>query len=119
MKCVKNWGKIQYIMKHRKAFRKIEEQLLGRNTIRSAFHDLDKVFMLFFIDKEQASKIHRKHSRHHDKARTKSDYIQMIVDWECARFTKPDKPLNARETLNKYYPNLKGNIEPLLKELGL
>ena len=27
----------------------------------------------------------------------------MVIDWECARFTKPDKPLNAYETYKKYY----------------
>ena len=116
---MRNSDKIHYTMAHRKAFRAVEKQLLGHNTFRSLFHDLDKVIMLLFIDKERASQIHRKHSRHHDKARTKSDYIQMIVDWECARYTKPDKPLNARDTLNKYYAPLKGTIEPLLDELGL
>lgn len=32
------------------------------------------------------------------------NWIETIIDWECARFTKPDKPLNARETLSKFYP---------------
>lgn len=43
----------------------------------------------------------------------------MIIDWECARYTKPDKPLNARQTLYKYYPALIDKIEPLLKEMNL
>lgn len=119
MGCIKNAEKIQYTIKHRKAFRKIEKQLLGKNTIRSVFHDLDKIIMMFFVDKKKASEIHRKNSRHHDKARTEKDYIQMIIDWECARYTKADKPLNARETLYKYYPSLVSKIEPLLKRLGL
>lgn len=41
---------------------------------------------------------------------THSDYVQMAIDWECARITKPDKPLNARETLEKIH---------LLNEIGL
>ena len=40
----------------------------------------------------------------------------MIIDWECARFTKKDKPLDAFETLYKYYPQLKPIIFPLLKK---
>ena len=114
-----NKEKIRYIKQHRNAFRKIEKQLLGHNTFRSVFHDLDKVVLLHFLDKEKVSKMHRQHSRHHNKAKTKSDYIQMVIDWECARYTKPDKPLNARNTLYKYYPQLVGKIEPILTELGL
>ena len=43
----------------------------------------------------------------------------MIVDWECARYTKPDKPLNAYETLCKYYPQLKSKLIGIMRELGL
>lgn len=42
---MKNKDKIKYTMAHRKAFRKIEKQLLGHNTIRSLFHDIDKLFL--------------------------------------------------------------------------
>ena len=49
-----------------------------------------------------------------------------MIDWECSRFTKAEKPLSARETMYaemKAYP-LMGemiyeNIEPILKKLGL
>lgn len=116
---MKNKEKILYTIAHRKAFRKVEKELLHKNTFRSFFHDLDKLFLLPFIDKEKVSAFHRKHSRHHSKAHTKSDYIQMVIDWECARFTKPDKPLNARETLKKFYPQMEDVISPILKELGL
>lgn len=43
----------------------------------------------------------------------------MVIDWECARFTKPDKPLNARQTLDKYYPHLKDKVLPVIEELGI
>lgn len=63
---------------------------------------------------------HRNHSRHHSvKAKTHSDFVQMVVDWECARYTKPDKPLNARDTLDKFYPELKDKVLPVIQELGL
>lgn len=43
----------------------------------------------------------------------------MAIDWECARLTKPDKPLNARETLEKIHPELKEKMLSVLMELGL
>ena len=43
----------------------------------------------------------------------------MILDWESARYTKPDKPLNARETMEKYYPEYRKHVELILEELGL
>lgn len=60
------------------------------------------------------------HSRHHTlKARTHADYVQMVIDWECARLTKLDKQMNARETLDKLYPELKDKVLPVIEELGL
>ena len=110
---------IKYTWNHKKAFLKTEKQLLGRNSISGYLHDLDKVFLYLFFKKEHVRKIHRRYSKHHKRAKTEKDYIQMVIDWECARFTKPDKPLNARETLNTYYPYLKDKIEPLLRRFNL
>lgn len=112
--------RIKYTMKHRKAFRAVEKQLLGHNTIRGYLHDLDKVFLYMIMDYKRAHKIYRSHSRHHTlKARTHADYVQMVIDWECARLTKPDKQMNARETLDKLYPKLKDKVLPVIEELGL
>lgn len=119
MNYIANKDKILYVKRHRKAFRVIEKQLLGHSTFRSLFHDLDKIILLHFLNKEKVSALHRKHSHHHEKAKTKNDYIQMVIDWECARYTKPDKPLNARDTLYKFYPHLVEKIEPILIEMGL
>lgn len=117
---MKNKDRIKYTIDHRHAFRKIEKQLLGHNTIRSLFHDLDKVFLYVFLPYKTVHNLHRVHSRHHSiKAHTHNDYVQMVIDWECARFTKPDKPLNARETLDKFYPELKEKVSPVIEELGL
>lgn len=44
---------------------------------------------------------------------------RLVVDWECARYTKPDKLLNARDTLDKFYPELKDEVLPVIQELGL
>lgn len=43
----------------------------------------------------------------------------MMIDWECARITKPDKPLDIYETLYKYYPELESYMLPLLIEFKL
>ena len=115
-----NKERVKYSLKHRKAFRKIEKQLLGHNTFRSLFHDLDKVILYNFFDYKAVHNFHRNHMRHHKtKARTYNDFVQMVVDWECARYTKPDKPLNARETLYKFYPDLENNIVSILDKFNL
>lgn len=117
---MRNKDKIKYTMAHRKAFRQVEKQLLGHNTIRSLFHDLDKVVLYMMFDYNRVHNFHRSHARHHmDKAKTHSDFVQAVIDWECARITKPDKPLNARDTLYKYYSEYEDKILPVLEELGL
>lgn len=113
-------AKIAYTIKHRKAFRRVEKELLGYNTLRGILHDLDKVFLYMIFDYKSVHNWHRNHSRHHSvKAKTHSDFVQMVVDWECARYTKPDKPLNARDTFDKFYPELKDEVLPVIQELGL
>lgn len=42
--------------------------------------------------------------------------IEAAIDWESARFTKPNKPLNAYETWQKYYFHI--DMEDTLKSLG-
>ena len=117
-----NIGAIKYTLEHRKAFRKIEKELLGHNTIRSVLHDLDKVILYNIWPHKKVKEFHRKTARHHVEnniKKTKKDYIEMIIDWECARYTKPDKPLNAYDTLYKWYPELEKEILPILEEFNI
>lgn len=115
-----NKERVKYSINHRKAFRSVEKQLLGHNTFRSLFHDLDKVILYNFFDYKDVHNWHRNNMRHHSiKAKTHSDFVQMVIDWECARFTKPDKPLNARETLYKFYPELEDRVIPILNTFGI
>ena len=60
--------------------------------------------MYLFYDKKDASNIHRDKTVHHENEleKTELDYIEMVLDWESARYTKPDKPLNAYDTLVNY-----------------
>ena len=111
---------IKYTLKHKRAFLKTEKELLGKNTIRGYLHDIDKVFLYIIMDKKKAHKIHRSHAKHHmENAKTEEDKIQMIIDWECARYTKPDKPLSAYDFMMKAYPDHKEELMPLFIKLGL
>lgn len=111
---------IKYTWEHKKAFLKVEKRMTGQISWRGIFHDCDKLLMYMFRDAKTVHKWHRSHSRHHTvKACTREDYIQMLVDWECAKFTKPDKPLDAWETMYKYYPQLEEALKPLMLEFSL
>ena len=116
-----NIGAIRYTKEHRKSYKRIEKELLGYNTCRSLLHDLDKIILYNVWPHQKVKEFHRKTARHHDNKikKNRKHYIEMIIDWECARFTKPDKPLNAYDTLYKYYPNLEKEILPILKEFKL
>lgn len=116
-----NLNAINYTIAHRKSYKNVEKQLLGHNTWRSLVHDLDKVILYNFLPFEKVKSFHRKTARHHKNnlKKTRNDYIDMIIDWECARFTKPDKPLNAYDTLYKFYPEFEEQILPILKEFKL
>ena len=111
---------VNYTWRHKKAFLKVEKELFGKNTLRGYLHDVDKLFLYLFLSKETTSNIHRRIARHHvDEMSSLEDYKQAMVDWECARYTKPDKPLNAYDTLYKFYPHLEKEILPILKEFNL
>lgn len=111
---------VKYTMRHKKAFLQIEKQVLGKNTIRGYLHDSEKIFLYLLLGKKKTSKIHRYISRHHmRRARTKRDFVNMVIDWESCRYTKPDKPLTAYETLYKLFPDKEDIILPILKELNL
>lgn len=112
--------KIIYTLKHRRAFKKVEKKLFGKKSKMWILHDIEKPILYLLLGVKLGSKIHRHFSKHHVKSiRKKKDWRQMVVDWECARLTKPDKPLNAYETMLKYYPETESHILPILKNLGL
>ena len=109
---MKNIEYCKYTYKHRKAFiyvvNKIikDENIKKEMTKRARFHDLDKMTLYMFLDKKQSSSYHRKTSSHHlenNISKTFYDYLESIIDFECASYTKPDKPLNAYDTITKIY----------------
>lgn len=85
------------LIEHKKEFVRVEKQLLGKNTLRAITHDLDKLTMLVFLfNIEKTRKRHKENAKHHNP-KTKKDYLERIVDWECARFTKNKSQMTARE----------------------
>ncbi len=101
-----------YNCSHRKEVIRIEKECLGYNTVLTKVHDLDKLIMFcLFIPEKWISKIHGYISWHHVNNKVGWFRInEAIFDWESARFTKPNKQLNARETCLKYFPQLKDKV---------
>lgn len=115
---------IKYTYKHRKIVMLLAKKYFSDNIDlleQIQYHDLDKLYMYLFYNKSDVSKIHRNLVAHHenDLEKTNLDYIEMVLDWESARYTKPDKPLNAYDTLYNYYPDMLDKILPILKTIGL
>lgn len=121
---MKNKEYIKYTYKHRKVVMLLAKKYFKDNKElleQVKYHDLDKMYLYMFYDKDLVSKFHRKNSNHHsnDLEKSKLDYIEMVLDWESARYTKPDKPLNAYDTLYKYYIEEEENIMPILEYMGI
>ena len=77
----------------------LKEEMLKRAKI----HDMDKMVMYLFMEQKEAQKIHMMHQPHHlenSLPRTYEDLVETIIDYECAPYTKPDKPLNAYDFTN-------------------
>lgn len=110
---------IEYTRAHRKAFKDVEREILGKNTWRSKVHDLDKLILYRFLSPKIVSKIHRRFAWHHSRAKSRNDFIEQIIDWQCAGRTKPDKPLNAYQTLMKYRKDETDIYIPLMFQLGI
>lgn len=113
---------IPYSFIHSLCYRKVEHHLLGRHIHN--WHDFDKIllFIIFpWLGPDCINAIHVLTQNHHPiywvqnlegkwikhlKIADEVDWEQAIIDWECARFTKPDKPLDAYDTYLKYYKSL-------------
>ena len=118
---------IKNIMRHRKVLQRIAKE----KGYSFPFHDFVKMINVFIFGDKIATKLHRKFSKHHDhkyfykyKApdllagvyRDIPNKVEAAIDWESARFTKPEKPLDAYDTWVKYYSDI--DMEDTLKLLG-
>lgn len=112
--------RLEYTRAHRKAFRMVERELLGYNTIRGLFHDMDKQILFHFFPVDKVKKWHKAHARHHiPSAKTESDFIQMVIDWECCQYTHSGETYTAREYMEKFEPGMRSKLEPIMDRLGL
>lgn len=98
-----------YTYRHRKAFeycvkKLIHEPELREEMLRRAkIHDMDKMVMYLFMDQQDAQTLHVNTKPHHLEnflPRTYEDLVEAVIDYECAPYTKPDKPLNAYDFVN-------------------
>lgn len=94
------------IWRHKKAFLKVRNSNAALkkhiSLWRCLVHDLGKSINVILLGDNLATKIHRNLAGHHNFRSTK-DKWEAYCDWECARFTKPEKPLNGYETWKRYY----------------
>jgi len=116
---MRNWKKTKAIYKHRVVFIYTARVIRGKMTISDYLHDLDKIVLLCLgFSPETVSRIHRSYAKHHEQNGIIRDIPSAIIDWECSRFTKSSKPLDARQTWNKYYFHVLG-VEEVLDSLNL
>lgn len=117
-----NLNLLKYTYLHRREVYRIGNELRVKESLLDSLwmHDIDKLIIYLFRDKQETQKIHRLLNRHHNRNETdKEILVEMLLDWESARFTKPDKPLNAYDTMKKYYPDMETKMLPIIEELGL
>lgn len=103
---------IKEIQRHRRVVQEIAKQ----KGYSFPFHDFIKMINVFIFGDKIATKLHRRFSGHHLRNGDIKNKIEAAIDWESARFTKPDKPLDAYDTWRKYYPEV--DMESTLKKLG-
>ena len=112
---------IKNTIKHRAVVQKIAKE----HGYSFPLHDFVKMINIAIFGDKIATKLHRAFSGHHvhDYAdihcnvyRDIPNKIEAAIDWESARFTKPEKPLNAYQTWKKYYSDI--DMEETLKKLG-
>lgn len=99
-----------YTYRHRIAFRYVTEKLIKDESLRAAVlnrakvHDMDKMLMYLFMDQYESQSVHVRNKPHHQECSAQKSYLDLVenvIDYECAPYTKPDKPLNAFDFTNK------------------
>lgn len=99
-----SYAHIPYTWKHKIVLIRLEKQFTGKVSLRILLHDANKLisYIFFpFLTLDQHRSIHTKVSKHHhyNDIANLSDSLkrEIVLDWESARYTKPDKPWTAKE----------------------
>lgn len=116
--------------KHRKEVQRIAKE----KGYSFPFHDFIKMINILIFGDKIATKLHRVFSSHHGQIvgeaykyengkkvhlrfiRDIENKVEAAIDWESARFTKPEKQLTAYEIWRKFYHDI--DMEDTLKSLG-
>lgn len=106
---IPHFEKLSYTFNHRRAFRFVLDTYFPDHPMyddldyRAQMHDLDKcLYIALGGDLKAASAYHRATNPHHMEGNSNPselDLMEAIIDYECAGFTKADKPLNAYDTV--------------------
>jgi hypothetical protein len=112
---MQNFEHCKYTYRHRRAFEYVVEKLFAKDPYvhkqmvqRARAHDIDKLIMYQCTSKAEASKLHKATAPHHmnnDREHSYYDMLEAVMDYECAGYTKPDKPLNAWDTIQYFQQN--------------
>lgn len=117
----KSYKHIPYSWKHYLMVMKLEKKYIGY--YKYPFHDLDKIFMYIFfpfLGTKVIQKIHTRFAKHHlRKYKKHMNFDEAILDWESARFTKPDKPMDAWETYQKLFTDFSDDLLPIFEKFNL
>lgn len=125
---LKNFEYLKYTYLHRKAFVYTVNKLISDIELkkellkRAETHDMDKMISYLFCEKKYSSELHRKTAQHHmenDIQKSYYDFVEAVIDYECAGYTKIDKPLNAYDTIQKYSPQHSDELLDVCEKLGI
>ena len=123
-----------YTYRHRRAFEYCVKKLILEPSLRAEMlerakiHDMDKMLMYLSMDQKEAQKIHTMTQPHHlenDLDRSYEDLVEAVIDYECAPYTKLDKPLNAYDFVNLLVEwkaldkELSESLISIMEELGI
>lgn len=78
--------------------------------------------MAIWKDYHKVKQYHRTHTRHHwaYAGNKEYDYLAMVIDWECSRFSKADAQMTAFKTYNyELHKFMEANDTSKVKKLQL
>lgn len=103
---VKNYKKnLKHTIDHKIYFAIIEKELLGKNSIDSITHDLDKLVLYSLgFPKSFVTKFHRSISEHHVESGKKNNLRSMLCDNIAS---SPDFKPEKKQSLRDYYASNK------------
>lgn len=117
---------VKYSLEHKIAIMALSYEYLGYVSKRIMLHDIEKPVLYTIMEKKEASKLHRATSIHHQNnfhlyegKQAYNNRKESVLDYECARYTKSDKPLNAYSTIQKYYFEDYAESKHILEEFSI